>query len=140
MEGWPFPGSWPVVYHSARWEASATVFGGPSLWWGLELPVVAMKARSPMLTVRKREGGGGRSQMMSLLDAKTTSTPLKIILLILVSAAHHRVADVIVPGRVAVSRSRQITVVGGGSVVKRAWGVVVPVLGLKQLLFSIPKT
>lgn len=55
VEGWPFPGSWSVVYHSA-WKGPAAFRGGPSLWWGLELSVVAMQARTPMLSVKKRKG------------------------------------------------------------------------------------
>lgn len=55
VEGWSFPGSWSVVYHSA-WKAPAAFWGDPSLWWRMELSVVAMQTRPPMLSVRKKKG------------------------------------------------------------------------------------
>lgn len=41
IKGWPLPGAWSVVDHSAR-NASSALRGGPSLWVGVELSVIAM--------------------------------------------------------------------------------------------------
>lgn len=56
VEGWPLPRSGSVVYHSPC-KAPAAFRGGPSLWWGLELSVVAMQTRTPVLIGQKREKG-----------------------------------------------------------------------------------
>lgn len=46
---WPLPGSRPVVDHSAG-KASSALRGGPSLWVGVELSVIAMQARTSVLS------------------------------------------------------------------------------------------
>lgn len=48
VKGWPLPGARSVVDHSAG-NASSALRGGPSLRVGLELSVIAMQARTPML-------------------------------------------------------------------------------------------
>lgn len=55
VEGWPLPGSWPVVYHSA-WKAPSAFWRGPSLWVRLDLPVVVIHVRTSMLSDKRVSG------------------------------------------------------------------------------------
>lgn len=99
IKGWPLPGAWSVVDHSAR-NASSALRGGPSLWVGVELSVIAMQARTSM----------------------------------------HRIAKIVVPGCIATSRCSNVTIVGASPIVEGVRGVMMPTLGLKWSLFTIPRT
>lgn len=54
VKGWPLPGSRPVVDHSAG-KASSALRGGPSLWVGVELPVIAMQTRTSVLSDKRNQ-------------------------------------------------------------------------------------
>lgn len=48
VDGWPFPRSWSVAYHSAC-EVPVAVWSCPSIRRGLQFPVVVMQTRIPIL-------------------------------------------------------------------------------------------
>lgn len=54
VKGCPLPGAWSVVDHSAG-NASSALRGGPSLWMGVQLSVIAMQARTSMLSDKTNE-------------------------------------------------------------------------------------
>lgn len=53
VQCWPLPGSWPVVDHPAG-KASSALRGGPSLWVGVELSVIAMQAGTSVLSDERK--------------------------------------------------------------------------------------
>lgn len=95
----------------------------PSLWHGsLKFPVVAMQARTPGLLGKEK---------------KTIKIHVKFIPNDVTSP---RAADIVLPVCVAFLWSRQITVVGAVSVVEWTHGVMMPILGFKLQLFTIPNS
>lgn len=53
--------------------------------------------------------------------------------------SHHRIAKTVVPVCIAISRCSYVTVVGANPIVEGVRGVVMPTLGLKWSLFTIPR-
>ena len=54
VKGWTLPGAWSMVDHSAG-NASSALRGGPSFCVGVELPVIAMQAKTSMLSDKTNE-------------------------------------------------------------------------------------
>lgn len=53
--------------------------------------------------------------------------------------SHHGIADTVVPVCIAISRSSYVTIVGTNPIVEGVRGVMMPTLGFKRSLFTIPR-
>lgn len=83
VKGWPLPGAWSVVDHSAG-NTSSALRRGPSLRVGVQLPVIAMQARTSVLSDKTNEFSANQN-MISPQDCFKTISSLTTELLKLLS-------------------------------------------------------